>query len=104
MAGPLDGPVPRQQLRQARDRQAGHAGEDVGEPCPRSMSFSLAVTIKVTMKAVRSPPRSDPANSHALRPRAMPRNARSAALLVRQIRPSSKNRVKAPQRPSLSII
>ena len=40
------------------------------------------------MSAARSPPRSEPANSQALRPRAMPRRARSAALLVRQMRPS----------------
>src|SRR5216684_3534496 len=38
------------------------------------------------MTAARSPPRSEPANSHALRPSAMPRNARSAALLLMQIR------------------
>ena len=48
--------------------------------------------------AARSPPRSDPANSHAFLPTAIPRSARSAALLVRQIRPSSMNLVKAGQR------
>lgn len=36
--------------------------------------------------AARSPPRSDPANSQAFRPRAIPRSARSAALLLKQIR------------------
>ena len=60
-----------------------------------STSLSLAVWISVYMTAARSPPRSEPANSQALRPRAMPRSARSAALLVRQIRPSSRKRVKA---------
>jgi hypothetical protein len=35
----------------------------------------------------RSPPRSDPANSHDFRPRAIPRSSRSAALLLRQMRP-----------------
>ncbi len=33
------------------------------------------------MAAARSPPRSEPANSHERRPRAIPRRARSAALL-----------------------
>src|ERR1041385_7638312 len=49
-----------------------------------SMPLSLAVTISVYIAAARSPPRSEPANSHDLRPSAMPRNARSAALLLRQ--------------------
>jgi hypothetical protein len=35
----------------------------------------------------RSPPRSDRANSHDFRPRAIPRSSRSAALLLRQMRP-----------------
>ena len=55
-----------------------------------STSFSLAVVISVYMAAARSPPRSDPANSQAFLPSAKPRSARSAALFVRQIRPSSK--------------
>src|SRR5450759_1936561 len=36
--------------------------------------------------AARCPPRSEPANSHDLRPKAIPRSARSAALFDRQIR------------------
>src|SRR5216684_303085 len=48
-----------------------------------------------------SPPRSEPANNQARRPRAMPRSARSAALLVRQMRPSARNLVKATQRVSI---
>ena len=62
------------------------------------MPLSLAVAIRVYIAAARSPPRSEPANSHDRRPSAMPRNARSAALLLRQIRPSSRKRVKAGQR------
>src|SRR5690606_16295207 len=65
-----------------------------------STSFILAVTIREYMKAARSPPRGDPAKSHAFLPRAIPRRARSAALFVRQMRPSSRKRVKASQRPS----
>src|ERR1700694_6049409 len=68
-----------------------------------STPFNLSVSINVSIAAARSPPRSEPANNHARRPRAIPRNARSAALLVRQIRPSSRNRVKEGQRFSTSL-
>ena len=63
-----------------------------------STSFILAVTIRLYITAARCPPRSEPQNSHERRPRAMPLSARSAALLLRQIRPSSRNRVNAVQR------
>src|SRR3954468_12802058 len=66
-----------------------------------STPFSLAVMMSEYMAAARSPPRSLPANSHDRRPRAMPRSARSAALFVRQIRPSSRNRLNASQRVSM---
>jgi len=66
-----------------------------------SMSLSLAVAIRVYIAAARSPPRSEPANNQARRPRAIPLNARSAALFERQMRPSSRNRVKAGQRFSM---
>ena len=46
-----------------------------------STSLSLAVVMREYMAAARSPPRSLPENSQAFRPRAMPRRARSAALL-----------------------
>ena len=62
-----------------------------------SMSFSLAVPISVYMAAARCPPRSDPAKSHDFLPRATPRRDRSAALLLRQTRPSPRNRVKPGQ-------
>lgn len=62
--------------------------------------FILPVTIMEYMKAARSPPRCDPAKSQALWPRATPRRALSAALLVMQKQPSSRNREKASQRPS----
>src|SRR3546814_4482280 len=62
-----------------------------------STSLRRAVAMSVYMNAARSPPRSEPANSHDFLPRAMPLSARSAALFVRQIRPSSRNRVKADQ-------
>src|SRR4051812_42257330 len=66
-----------------------------------STSFNLAVTIRLYIAAARCPPRSEPANSHDFLPRAIPRSARSAALLLRQIRPSSRKRVKAGQRLSM---
>ena len=50
------------------------------------------------MAAARSPPRSEPANSQAFRPMAMPRRARSAALLDRSTRPSPRKRAKLCQR------
>ena len=53
------------------------------------------------MAAARCPPRSEPANSHDFLPRAIPRNARSAALFDKQMRPSSRKRVNAVQRLSI---
>ena len=47
--------------------------------------------------------RSEPANNHERRPRAMPRNARSAALFDRRMRPSSRKQMKAGQRLSSSF-
>src|ERR1035437_11010164 len=63
-----------------------------------SMSFILAVTIRLYITAARSPPRSEPQNNQDFLPRAIPRTPRSAALLDRQMRPSSRNRVNAIQR------
>jgi hypothetical protein len=68
------------------------------EAC-RSTPFSLAVMMSEYIAAARSPPRSEPANSQDFRPIAIPRNARSAALLVRQTRPSSRKRLNAGPRP-----
>ena len=65
-----------------------------------STPLSFAVAIKVYIAAARSAARSEPANNHARRPRAMRRKARSAALLDRQMRPSSRKRIKAGQRLS----
>jgi hypothetical protein len=62
-----------------------------------SIPFNLAVAIREYMTAARCPPRSDPANSHDFLPRATPRSDLSAALFVRQMRPSSRNRVKPGQ-------
>ena len=62
-----------------------------------SMSLSLAVPIREYIAAARWPPRSEPAKSQDFRPRATPRSDLSAALFVRQIRPSSRKRVKAGQ-------
>lgn len=88
-------------MLQPGDRGVGDASTDVGKPDLRidvSMSLSLAVMISVAMKAARSAPRSEPAKSHDLRPRAKPNSARSAALFVRQIRPSLRKAVNPSQR------
>jgi hypothetical protein len=53
------------------------------------------------MIAARSAPRSEPAKSHAFLPSARPRSALSAALFVKQMRPSSRKREKADQRVSM---
>src|SRR5215472_11277363 len=45
-----------------------------------STLLSLAEAISVYIEAARSPPRSEPAKSQFLRPMAMPRSARSAAI------------------------
>jgi K+-transporting ATPase ATPase A chain len=55
----------------------------------------LAVAGSLAQKKLLAP--SEPQNNHDLRPRAMPRSARSAALFDKQARPSSRNRVKAAQ-------
>jgi len=49
-------------------------------------------------------PQSDTGEAGLLRPKAMPRSARSAALFERQMRPSSRNRVNAGQRLSIYSI
>src|SRR5439155_166651 len=66
-----------------------------------SILFILAVTIRLYITAARSPPRSEPQNSQDLRPKAMPRTPRSAALFDRQMRPSSRKRVNTVQRLSI---
>jgi len=60
--------------------------------------------MSVYMTAARSAPRSEPANSHDFVPNGKPRSARSAAMLARQMRPSSRKRVKAGQRVSMESI
>jgi hypothetical protein len=65
------------------------------------MSLSLAFTINVAMNPARSAPRSDPANSYDFLPSAKRLSARSAALFVRQIRPSSRNDVKPSGNPPI---
>lgn len=57
--------------------------------------------IIVSMVAARSAPRSLPAKVQLRRPKAMPLNARSAQLLVKQILPSSRKRAKPSQRLSM---
>ena len=76
-------PFPRQEFGEPREgRSPMRARTSASQACG-SRSLSLAVVISVYMKAALSPPRSEPQNSQALRPRATPRSARSAALFVR---------------------
>jgi len=73
------------------------ARSSVSQACG-STSFILAVTIRLKRISARWPPRSEPQHSHDLRPRAMPRSARSAAVLLRQTLPSSRKRTNEGQR------
>ncbi|WP_458309384.1 hypothetical protein [Bradyrhizobium sp. 195] len=57
--------------------------------------------ITVSMMAARSAPRWLPAKVQLRLPKAMPLNARSAQLLVKQILPSSRKRAKSSQRLSM---
>lgn len=66
-----------------------------------STSFRRQVVIIVSMMAARSAPRRLPAKVQLRLPNAMPRNALSAALLLRQILPSSRKRAKSSQRLSM---
>lgn len=86
---------------QPRDGRVGDPGDDVGEPCLRIDVVELGRsdegvhrrrTLAATLGAGE-----EPAKSQDFRPRATPRSDLSAALFVRQIRPSSRNRVKAGQ-------
>lgn len=63
-----------------------------------SMPFIFAVAMRLYIAAARRPPRSDPQNSQDFHSRAMPRKPRSAVLVERHTRPSSRNRVKLVHR------
>src|ERR1700733_10980472 len=62
-----------------------------GSCAPQGSTPFIFVTIRLYMAAARRSPRSDPQNSHDFRPRALPLSPRSAALLDRHRRPSSRN-------------
>ncbi|KPF66550.1 hypothetical protein IP69_14655 [Bosea sp. AAP35] len=66
-----------------------------------STSLRRAVAMSVSMTAARSAPRWLPPKVQLRRPRAKPRSALSAALLLRQILPSSRKRAKSAQRLSM---
>nr|BAM13966.1 transposase [Pseudomonas sp. K-62] len=104
-AASASGPVAERQCqgRSSCRRCAGCSAMRVSTSASQacgSTPLSFAVTISVAMAAARSAPRPEPANSHALRPSAKPLSERSAALFVRQIRPSSRKWVKPGQRRS----
>ena len=65
-----------------------------------STPLSFVVMISVIINAARSAPRSEPAKSHDFLPSAKPLSARSAALLLRQMRPSLRKQAKRSQRLS----
>jgi hypothetical protein len=94
-------PIPGQELIELLDVVIVDAREHVRKPSLRVDVVEPRSLDQRVLTAARSPPRSEPANSHDLRPSAMPRSARSAALLVRQMRPSSRKRVKVSQRLSM---
>ena len=74
--------MPGQQLVQAVLRHVGDACEHVGKPGFRVDVVETRRHEKLGRHNSRSAPRSEPANNHAFLPRAKPRNARSAALLM----------------------
>src|ERR1700733_11608225 len=79
------------------------AGDDIRKPRLRIDAIHLGVMIRLSMAAARRPPRSDPQNSQDFRPRALPLSPRSAALLDRHRRPSSRN-VKLTHRLGLNAL
>ena len=90
-------PVPRQEFVAAALRGSCDVGEHIGEP-------GLGIDIvklggadqggyrRRAHAATRTPPRSEPTNSQERLPRAKGLSALSAALFVRQMRPSSRKR------------
>jgi hypothetical protein len=93
LAERFGGPLPREELGEfVCGVSAMRARTSASQACG-STSLSFAVWTSVYMTAARSAPRSDPANSHDFLPSARPRSARSAALLEKQMRPSSRTRV-----------
>jgi len=94
-------PFPGQQFVQTRSGKIGDPGEDVGEPglridvvetTGRDNRQHDGGTIGATLAASEGP---------VAPPKAMPLNARSAQLLVKQILPSSRKRAKSSQRLSM---
>ena len=71
----------------------GQAGEDVGEPGLRIDAVQLRGLDQGIHRGRAFATRSDPAKVQLWRPTAIPRSARSAALLLRQMRPSTMKRV-----------
>ena len=69
----------RSSCRRVCGRSAMRSRTSASHACG-STSLSFAVPMSVYITAARTPPRSEPANSHDLRPSAIPRSARSAAL------------------------
>lgn len=83
---------------------SGDAGEHVGEPGLRIDVVKLACDDQGIHGGSTLAAGSESANSQDLRPRAIPRSVRSATLLVMQIRPSSRKRVNASHRLSMSFM
>ena len=83
-------------------RMFGDAGEHIGEP---GLWIHVVQAGCLDHRVKDSSPLAAAIGAaeqpKAFRPRGTQRSARSAALLVRQTRPSSRKRVKAPQRRSM---
>lgn len=90
-------PSPGQQFVQVRNGKIHDTGEDSGERGLGSTSLRRQVVFIVSMMAARSAPRWLPAKVQLRLPNAMPLNARSAQLLVKQILPSSRKQAKSSQ-------
>ncbi len=94
-------PFPRQQFLEPSCWMIGDPREDVGEPGLRIDVVHFGGDDQAIHGGGARPTRSEPQNNHDLRPRAIPRSSRSAALFDRQTRPSVRNSVKACQRFSI---
>ncbi len=88
-------------MLQLGNRGVRDAGKNVGKPCLRIDVVELCRHDQGGHEGGTVSTRSDPAKSHDFLPSAKPLSARSAALFVRQILPSSKNDVKPSQRLSM---
>ncbi len=94
-------PFPGQQFVQTRRGKNGDASQGVGEPGFRVDVVEACRGDEGEHDGGAVGAALGPAKVQLRRPRRMPRNALSAALLLRQILPSSRKRAKSAQRLSM---